>query len=267
MKPDHQHIKSVKKNAKTFNACLTACWMSFSTETQQHRSTCHFSECLLKTGTWPTYMYLQKGFQPQIAMGLQIVICLLKFGQSWQVLSSCVKTGQHAEQRLTLSSDERLKTRLEIENHSSVTTLDSLTNLVDLTLGPLSTWLTVQQFCGRLIASSFHETCCTRYQEENKDISKFAIDLHAYVASTICLMYSTGMNQNKLLSQHIWEPCERSQGHHSLHVLCNGNSRRMVKPYRNVKSRKGGWNRCNAEASRVPLGNKPIQHHGFNWNC
>ena len=84
-------------------------------------------------------MYLQKGFQPQIAMGLQIVICLLKFGQSWQVLSSCVKTGQHAEQRLTLSSDERLKTRLEIENHSSVTTLDSLTNLVDLTLGPLST--------------------------------------------------------------------------------------------------------------------------------
>ena len=67
---------------------------------------------------------------------------------------------------------------LEIENHSSVTTLDSLTNLVDLTLGPLSTWLTVQQFCGRLIASSFHETCCTRYQEENKDISKFAIDLH-----------------------------------------------------------------------------------------
>jgi hypothetical protein len=55
-------------------------------------------------------MYLQKGFQPQIAMGLQIVICLLKFGQSWQVLSSCVKTGQHAEQRLTLSSDERLKT-------------------------------------------------------------------------------------------------------------------------------------------------------------
>ena len=42
MKPDHQHIKSVKKNAKTFNACLTACWISFSTETQQHRSTCHF---------------------------------------------------------------------------------------------------------------------------------------------------------------------------------------------------------------------------------
>ena len=72
-------------------------------------------------------------------MGLQIVICLLKFGQGWQVLSSCVKTGQHAEQRLTLSSDERLKTRLEIENHSFVTTLDSLTNLVDLTLGPLST--------------------------------------------------------------------------------------------------------------------------------
>ena len=33
---------SQKKNAKTFNACLTACWMSFSTETQQHRSTCHF---------------------------------------------------------------------------------------------------------------------------------------------------------------------------------------------------------------------------------
>ena len=49
-----------------------------------------------------------------------------------------------------------------------------------------------------------------------------------------------GMNQNMLLSQHIWEPCERSQGHHSLHVLCNGNSRRMVKPYRNVKSRVGG---------------------------
>ena len=133
----------------------------------------------------------KKAFQPQLAMGLQIVICLLKFGQSWQILSSCVKAVQHAEQRLTLSSDERLKTRLEIENHSSVTTLDSLTNLVDLTLGPLSTWLTVQQFCGRLIASSFHETCCTRYQEENKDISKFAIDLHAYVASTICFMYST----------------------------------------------------------------------------
>jgi hypothetical protein len=50
MKPDHQHIKSVKKT-KTFNACLTACWISLSTETQQHRSTCHFSACLLKTGT------------------------------------------------------------------------------------------------------------------------------------------------------------------------------------------------------------------------
>jgi hypothetical protein len=59
-----------------------------------------------------TYMCLQRRFQPQITMGLQIVICLLKFGQSWQILSSCVKTGQHAEQRLTLSSDERLKTTL-----------------------------------------------------------------------------------------------------------------------------------------------------------
>ena len=98
-----------KKNAKTFNACLTACWMSFSTETQQHRSTCHFSQ--MPPQDWNmTYMCLQRRFQPQIAMGLQIVICLLKFGQSWQVLSSCVKTGQHAEQRLTLSSDERLKT-------------------------------------------------------------------------------------------------------------------------------------------------------------
>ena len=98
-----------KKNAKTFNACLTACWMSFSTETQQHRSTCHFSR--MPPQDWNmTYMCLQRRFQPQIAMGLQIVICLLKFGQSWQVLSSCVKTGQHAEQRLTLSSDERLKT-------------------------------------------------------------------------------------------------------------------------------------------------------------
>jgi hypothetical protein len=45
-------------------------------------------------------------------MGLQIVIRLLKFGQSWQILSSCVKAVQHAEQRLTLSSDERLKTTL-----------------------------------------------------------------------------------------------------------------------------------------------------------
>ena len=98
-----------QKNAKTFNACLTACWMSFSTETQQHRSTCHFSQ--MPPQDWNmTYMCLQRRFQPQIAMGLQIVICLLKFGQSWQVLSSCVKTGQHAEQRLTLSSDERLKT-------------------------------------------------------------------------------------------------------------------------------------------------------------
>ena len=41
MKPDHQHIKSAKK-PKTVNDCLTACWASFSTETQQHRSTCHF---------------------------------------------------------------------------------------------------------------------------------------------------------------------------------------------------------------------------------
>ena len=99
-----------KKNAKTFNACLTACWMSFSTETQQHRSTCHFFR--MPPQDWNmTYLHVfAKEIQPQIAMGLQIVICSLKFGQSWQVLSSCVKTGQHAEQRLTLSSDE-------IENH------------------------------------------------------------------------------------------------------------------------------------------------------
>ena len=31
-----------KKKAKIVNDCLTACWASFSTETQQHRSTCHF---------------------------------------------------------------------------------------------------------------------------------------------------------------------------------------------------------------------------------
>ena len=40
----------------------------------------------------------------------------------------------------------------------------------------------------------------------------------------------SGLKQNKFLSQHIWDPCERSQSHHFLHVLCNGKSHRMVKP-------------------------------------
>ena len=40
----------------------------------------------------------------------------------------------------------------------------------------------------------------------------------------------SGLKQKKFLSQHIWDPCERSQSHHFLHVLCNGKSHRMVKP-------------------------------------
>ena len=52
------------------------------------------------------------------------------------------------------------------------------------------------------------------------------------------------MNQNKLLSQHIWEPCERSQGHHTLHVLCNGNSRRMVKPKCQIQEGWVEWMQC-----------------------
>ena len=182
---------SNQQKTKTVNVCLTACWASFSTETQQHRSTCHFFR--MPPQDWNmTYLHVfakrPSNHNSQWAFKLSFACwSSAKAGKSFPAVSrpdNMLNKGW----RWAVT---RYWKPLETENHSSVTTLDSLTNLVDLTLGPLSTWLTVQQFCGRLIASSFHETCCTRYQEENKDISKFAIDLHAYVASTICLMYST----------------------------------------------------------------------------
>jgi len=180
---------SQKKSQRTFNACLIARWVSFSTETHSTEAHVTFPECLLKTGTWPTCVCKgDSNHKSQWAFKLSFACwSSAKAGKSFPAVSrpdNMLNRGW----RWAVTRDWK---PLEIENHSSVTTLDSLTNLVDLTLGPLSTWLTIQQFCGRLIASSFHETCCTRYQEENKDISKFAIDLHAYVASTICFMYST----------------------------------------------------------------------------
>ena len=161
MKPDHQHIKSAKKT-KTVNVCLTACWASFSTETQQHRSTCHFSDCLLKTGTWPTYMYLQKGLPTTTRNGPS------NCHSPAEVRPKLANPFQLCQGRTTCWTEVDAEQWREIENHSSVTMLNSLTNLVDFTLGPLSKWLTIQQFCGHLIASSFYEMCCTRYLEKTR---------------------------------------------------------------------------------------------------
>ena len=153
MKPDHQHIKSVKKNAKTFNACLTACWMSFSTETQQHRSTCHFfrmppqdwnmtylhvfaKEIPTTNRNGPSNCHLPAEVRPKLANPFQL-----------------------CQGRTTCWTEVDAEQWREIENHY---------NLVDFTHGPLSKWLTIQQFCGHLIASSFYEMCCTRYQEKTR---------------------------------------------------------------------------------------------------
>ena len=47
----------IRKKTKTGNVCLTACWASFSTETQQHRSTCHFFR--MPSQDWNmTYLYV-----------------------------------------------------------------------------------------------------------------------------------------------------------------------------------------------------------------
>ena len=160
MKPDHQHIKSAKKT-KTVNVCLTACWASFSTETQQHRSTCHFFR--MPPQDWNmTYLHVfAKGLPTTTRNGPSN--CHLPA----EVRPKLANPFQLCQGRTTCWTEVDAEQWREIENHS-VTMLNSLTNLVDFTLGPLSKWLTIQQFCGHLIASSFYEMCCTRYQEKTR---------------------------------------------------------------------------------------------------
>ena len=109
MKPDHQHIKSVKKNAKTFNA-----WFNCVLDVIFHRNAAAQKHMSLFPNASSRLEHDLHVFAKEIPTtnrnGPSNCHLPAEVRQSWQVLSSCVKTGQHAEQRLTLSSDERLKT-------------------------------------------------------------------------------------------------------------------------------------------------------------
>ena len=182
-----------------------------------------------------TYMCLQRRFQPQITMGPSN--CHLPA----EVRPKLANPFQLCQDRTTCWTEVDAEQWRKIENNSSVTTLNSL---VDFTLGPLSKCrLTIQQFCDHLIASSFHEMCCARYQGKNKDISKFAIDLinikrqeEHHVYACLC-----GVNHLFDVQYLVWikiSCCPSTSGTPAsvpeaiifLHVLCNGKSRRRVKP-------------------------------------
>ena len=219
-----------QKNAKTVNACLTACWASFSTETQQHRSTCHFFR--MPPQDWNmTYLHVfakrPSNHNSQWAFKLSFACwSSAKAGKSFPAVSRPYNMLNRGWRWAVTRDWKPLQSRW-------------------LHTCPLSKWLTIQQFCGHLIASSFYEMCCTRYQEKNKDIiSKFAIDLinikrqektpyfmHVCAASTICLMlqYLVWIKISCCPKPHLG-PLRAFQSHHFWHVLCNGKSRRMVKP-------------------------------------
>ena len=148
---------SNQQKTKTVNVCLTACWASFSTETQQHRSTCHFFR--VPPQDWNmTYLHVfakrPSNHNSQWAFTLSFACwSSAKAGKSFPAVSRPYNMLNRGW-RWAVTRDWKPLFCDHVEQPHQY--------LVDFTLGPLSTWLTIQQFCGPLIASSFYEMCCTR---------------------------------------------------------------------------------------------------------